>query len=211
MKIVVFGANGRTGHEIVKVALDRGLVVRAAVRNSASISQQNGHLDVVEYDLQEFETVKRAIEGCDAVISALGSGNPRQAAKPTSLYSNAARTMTDAMRGQTRRLLVLSSGAVDDSGQGPWIYQCFFRPYMMNTYIDMARMETILEERSDHIDWTSVRPTYLLNGPSKPYKVFDRFLECSGYKINRIDVATFCIDQLQETRWIHKMPVLAYE
>ena len=104
----------------------------------------------------------------------------------------------------------------EEYSQYPWIYTNVLRRYIMNTYIDMARMETVLEE-TDDLDWTSVRLTYLLEGPSKFDELVvadrgfgeDRTPPTSG-KIHFVDVGKFVAQELEEKKWIKKMPVVAY-
>ena len=72
----------------------------------------------------------------------------------------------------------------------------------MNSYIDMARMETVLEE-SDDLDWTSVRLTYLLEGKSNP----DWVLADRGYGpgSKRTSGKIHFVEEAEENKWIKKM------
>src|SRR3989442_140118 len=76
MKITVLGATGGVGGEVVKQALDRGWHVTAVVRDPARLKLP---AHVVVAGLHEQEKLTAAVEGPDAVISALGSrdGNVR--------------------------------------------------------------------------------------------------------------------------------------
>lgn len=72
MKLVIFGATGGTGRALVEQALKQGHVVTAFARNPAKVLSASGNLKVVKGDILNFESVETAIEGQDAVLSALG-------------------------------------------------------------------------------------------------------------------------------------------
>src|SRR5271165_5664181 len=80
MKIVVFGATGRTGFPLVRQALDAGHQVVAFVRDPAKLSIQHDHLSVVQGDVMKAADVDRAIASdANAVISVLSpvKGSPK--------------------------------------------------------------------------------------------------------------------------------------
>ena len=71
MQIIIFGASGGTGLEVVKQALEAGHVVTAFVRTPTKISIQHPNLTLFEGDVMNAEAVEKAITGQDAVISVL--------------------------------------------------------------------------------------------------------------------------------------------
>ena len=107
------------------------------------------------------------------------------------------------------RIIVLSSGGVEHDAAAPWFYRALLRKQLINTYLDMARMETILEESED-IEWTAVRLTYLLSGDSREYLVADRTLGRGDFRIHFVDAAAFIAEEIDERRWIGKHPVIGY-
>lgn len=82
-KIIVFGANGKTGSEIVKQALAAEYHVTAIVRNPSAKAMSHPNLTIIKGDAMQIESFRSLIKGNSAVISALGSGNT----KPTKLFS----------------------------------------------------------------------------------------------------------------------------
>jgi putative NADH-flavin reductase len=72
MNIVIFGASGGTGQELVKQGLASGHAVTAFVRNANSVAAQP-RLTVLAGDVYRGEEVAAAIRGKDAVLSALGA------------------------------------------------------------------------------------------------------------------------------------------
>jgi uncharacterized protein YbjT (DUF2867 family) len=72
MIITVLGANGKTGVEVVRQAIEAGHTVHALVRRADSLSARPG-LEVFIGDVTDPAVVARASQGTDAIISALGS------------------------------------------------------------------------------------------------------------------------------------------
>ncbi|MEM8799505.1 MAG: NAD(P)H-binding protein, partial [Pseudomonadota bacterium] len=144
MRIIVFGANGSTGQEIVRQSLAAGHSVVGAVRRPETLSQFQG-IEVRKIDLSDQTSIEAAISGADAVVSALGHGGLKASARFTTLYSDSTRRFRAAMRATgVKRLIVLSSGGVVEDAAAPGFYTKLLRRYLINTYVDMARMETIL-------------------------------------------------------------------
>ncbi|TNJ36306.1 SDR family oxidoreductase [Prosthecochloris vibrioformis] len=71
-KVLVAGATGKTGRWVVKRLQHYGIPVKVLVR-SAEKAAELGDVEVVEGRIQSDEDVARAVQGCSAVISALGS------------------------------------------------------------------------------------------------------------------------------------------
>lgn len=128
------------------------------------------------------------------------------------LYSDFARTVRSAMRNQgLKRLIVCSSGGVEEDDKAPWVYTTLIRRVVMNMYMDMMKMETILEESPD-IDWTSVRLTFLRPNSEEKRVVLanNRVLGGGCYKISNEDAGKFIAEEAHEGKWIRKYPVLGY-
>ncbi|WP_299294918.1 NAD(P)H-binding protein [uncultured Tateyamaria sp.] len=210
MRIVVVGANGTTGQEVVTQALAAGHEVIGAVRRPEALSHIKG-VKVAKIDLSDAGTLSTAMQGADVVISTLGHGGIGAAMKFTTLYSDATRTIRTAMRAAgVKRIMVLSSGGTVDNDMAPGFYTRLLRRLLINTYTDMARMETILEESPD-LEWTIVRLTYLRKGPTKPFLAQEGKLDRGNFQIHFVDAARFIVDELTAREWINAHPVLGYD
>jgi putative NADH-flavin reductase len=73
MKLLVLGASGKTGSEVVRQALDAGHEVTAFVRDRAKLSITDAGLRVSTGDAMSFDDLRSALQGQDAVISTLGA------------------------------------------------------------------------------------------------------------------------------------------
>lgn len=72
MRIVVFGATGKTGHHLVAQALSAGHEVRAFVRDASRLPVRHERLQVVEGEVLDAASVEQAVSNTDAVLSVLG-------------------------------------------------------------------------------------------------------------------------------------------
>lgn len=71
-RLLVFGATGGTGRQIVRQAIRQGHVVTAFARDPSKIRLTHENLRVVQGDILQPDSVDRAVAGQDAVLSALG-------------------------------------------------------------------------------------------------------------------------------------------
>ena len=70
MKILVTGANGLLGHHVVMELLEHCEQVSVVVRSTANIYFNLQRVHVFTGDFTDYETLKKAASGCDAVIHA---------------------------------------------------------------------------------------------------------------------------------------------
>src|SRR5438552_11799579 len=73
MNVLVFGASGRTGRELIKQGLAQAHAMTAFVRNPAKFGIAHPHLKVTEGDAASRVAVERAIKGQNAAVCALGA------------------------------------------------------------------------------------------------------------------------------------------
>src|SRR5689334_5722659 len=74
MNVLVLGATGGTGRRLVEQALAQGHIVTAFARNPRKIQIEHSNLEVARGDILRPESLELAIQGQDAVLSALGVG-----------------------------------------------------------------------------------------------------------------------------------------
>jgi putative NADH-flavin reductase len=76
MKLLVFGATGGTGKELVRQALQQGHVVTAFARDPGKMKLAHANLRVVRGDVLQPDSVEATVAGQEAVLSALGTRLP---------------------------------------------------------------------------------------------------------------------------------------
>jgi putative NADH-flavin reductase len=164
MKLVVFGATGRTGRHVVAQALDAGHDVVAVARRPADLAVRHDRLQILQGDVLDPATVGKPVAGSDAVVLTVGVPHRR----PTTVFSDGAANIVEAMRDAgVRRIVCTGSAYVDANGPGIPAGQRVYTKLILqrryrNTYNDIERME--LELQLSGLDWTVVRPVQLVEG-----------------------------------------------
>jgi putative NADH-flavin reductase len=209
MRILIFGATGGTGRELVAQALQRGHDVTAFVRTPGKLSPVDCRLHVMQGDIQRAESIHAAIPGHDAVLSALGAGS----LGPTTLLSDAAREIVVAMQahGVNRIIWESSLGVGETRGQLGPLYNWLLIPLLLrHVFADKDRQEAII--KATPLEWTIVQPAALTNGPrTETYRV-GAGADCGGLwpRISRADVAHFMLRELDDRRYIRQSVPLCY-
>lgn len=209
MKIVVFGATGGAGSEIVAQALAAGHQVTAFVRNPAKLSLQHPNLSLFQGDVMDAAAVEQAIAGQEAVISALGPARPPVAG----MMETAARNIVAAMdKHGVRRLISTTGAGVRDPQDQPKLFDQvmmgLLRLLAKDVLADSAANAAVL--RGSNLDWTIVRFPRLTNGPQTGKYRAGYVGKDSGSQLSRADGAEFVLRELAEGKFIRQMPVVSY-
>ena len=196
MKILILGASGRIGKELLSQGLERGHIVTALVRAPEKIRAQSGSLRVMKGDPLNAEDLSSALKDQDAVITTLGH-NDR---KPSTLLTESMKNLCSAMnKTGTKRVLAVSSALLFPGGLGTH----FFRFIFQNAVADSEQMEPIL--KTSELDWTIARPPRLTNQKKSDYKLKVEALPPRAFSISRQAVARFLLDALESRSHIHEI------
>lgn len=202
-RILVLGASGPTGREVVKQALDAGHEVTAFVRNPAKLAMTHDRLTVATGDVTaDGPALAGAMRGKDAVISTLGVG---QSFAPHALMEHAMPRILAAMEetGVKRLVLMSAFGVGDTFDEIPVLPRLFVRTLLARIYADKEAGEKVL--RRSGLDWTVVYPTGLTNGPRTENFRFGEHLPMHGLPtVSRADVAEFLIEELDDDQYVRK-------
>ncbi len=219
MKVLIIGATGGTGRELVKQSLVRGHSVTALVRKPETLQmgQTPRPFDSAQGDIKEanspkimqgnvldYESVSRAVEGQDAVLSALGH---KRWLGPTRILSDGTKNIIKAIETHnvSRLICETSLGVGDSFGRLGLYYTLFTIPIILPFYFwDKARQEDVI--RASSVRWTIVRPGALNNRKGrKKYKVGDNvgnYIWTVG--ISRADVADFMLNQITDETYLQR-------
>ena len=209
MKIIVFGASGGTGKEILKQALAAGYTVTAFVRNPAKIEMIHPNLSIFQGDAQNADEVEKAISGHEAVISALGPTRP----PAPGMMANAAENIVAGMKKHKIPRLISTTGAgVRDPQDQPKLID-----HLMKGLLTLLASEVLRDsaanvsiiQKSD-LDWTVVRFPRLIDGQQAGKYRVGYVGKNSGSQLSRADGADFVLKELREKKYLHKMPVVSY-
>jgi putative NADH-flavin reductase len=196
-KIIVFGATGGTGRELVKQALEHGYEVVAVLRGTSRFELKNNNLRMIVGDVTN-QTFEKSMAGVDAVVSCLGTSGSTQ---PTNVYSKGMKNILSSMqKSGATRLITITAGALDVNNKMSYFVQFLTRfilqKVLREMYSDMRTMESIVKESS--VDWTIVRPSRLTNKTfTGRYRISINSNLRRPWSIGRADLAAYmikCID-----------------
>lgn len=208
--LLVIGASKGIGRRAVDVALERGCSVRAMARSAARIDIEHERLEKFSGDATDPDDVRRALDGVDAVILALGiPSGPAQLLQPTTLFSRATRILVREMEdnGPKRLVVVTGFGAGESRRAMNPVEQFGHRLLLGRPYADKDVQEEFVQ-RSE-LDWTIARPTILTNRPATgKYKILATPDSWRNGLISRADVAAFMVERALDREYMHESPVL---
>ncbi len=209
MKILIFGASGRTGHELVSQALEQGHEVYAFVRNPEKLNVKHFKLHAIQGDVVNEREVENAVAGKEAVISALGATSPF---KYDQTVVDGLENIIRAMEmHQVKRLVYMSAINVGDSiSHAGLLIRCLAPLLLRSETKGHEARERII--RNSKVDWTLVRAAGLNNGKlTNQYRSgIDVYAKGIAAAISRADVASFMIKQLTDSSYIRKAPLVMY-
>ncbi|MDZ4716788.1 MAG: SDR family oxidoreductase [Cytophagales bacterium] len=206
MKILILGATGRTGQLLLTRALDQHHEVTVLVRNPSKLNFQHQQLRIIKGDVLDSQVLLTALQGQQAVISAIGRG---QSLRSFDLITNLVNFLIPAMNeSKVKRLIFLSGfGAGETSAQTNLIQTIIFKTFLQGIYSDKTRAEKKI--RASNLDWTLVYPVQLIDAPSNGNYESAEKLDMKGMpKISRADVADFMLQELKANTFLKKGAVL---
>lgn len=198
MKLLLLGATGGTGLQVIQLALARHHQVTAFVRNPDALSSMAGAIEVVTGDLLAPSQLARVLIGQDAVICTF---TPASGARNS--WAEFASALTQAMTAaHVRRLIVTSVGFLFRRALCPpafLIGSLFFRDILSGA----AAMERVIVGSA--LDWTLVRPPRLTDGSRAPrYRVRYGSLPWWGLTLSRSDLAEYLLAAAGDAATIHQ-------
>jgi putative NADH-flavin reductase len=206
-KILVFGATGALGRQILQQGLAAGANMTAFVRDPRKLTLTHENLSVIAGDATyDRETVAAAICGQDAVISALGNG---MSLRTDGLMQRCVLAIRLGMQKTNVKRLILTSafGVGESMNDASALMRVVYRLLMKQVFEDKAASEDQLR-RSD-LDWTIVYPVMLTNGlRTESYRVGEKMALSGLATISRADVADFILKQLADTKFVRKAAVV---
>ena len=204
MKVVVFGANGKTGSLVVDKAIEAGHSVTVFVHDAGQTERPG--VSIVRGDAGDPEAVRGAIAGQDAVIDTIGGKTPY---KDTELERTAAKNIVDAMQAEgVKRLIVVSMMGIGESAvQAPFWYEYLLMPtFLRGSSKDKTAMED--EVKASGLEFVIARPP-ILTEDAATGSILLVPQDAKGHTITRADLAKFLVDQLTSDVNLGKAVVVA--
>ncbi|MDO9017187.1 MAG: SDR family oxidoreductase [Deltaproteobacteria bacterium] len=197
MRYFVLGATGKTGTQLLDLALQNGHHVTAFVRSPQKLPKDRPGLTVIQGSPSDVPAMARAMVGHDAVFSALAPSMGETLSAPSkrswTMAGHAANIVQAMQQAGVKRLLAFSSAGLFP-GQSLFVRMLSFpaRHHMA----DLKAMEEAYQV-SD-LEWTLLRPTWMTAGDSDAYRVTAGALPEGSKAMHFRGLARFMLDAAAE-------------
>lgn len=209
MEITIFGASGGIGRLLVEQALDAGYMVKAYVRNPSKLELTHQNLEIIKGELSDFENIRTAIAGVDAVISTLGPPLKRNYKGWAILDAHINIVKAMEMEG-VNRFITIATPSVnfnwDISSITTKMPTVMAKLLFPKAYKEIVMVGNVVSDSS--LDWTIVR---IIAPNNKPLtgSVKVTFGETKiKWGISRADIAAYLLLQVEDAQQIYSMPII---
>lgn len=205
--IAVIGGTGKAGKYLVNQLVQRGFRLKLLIRNPETFQLKNPLIQVVEGNANSAADIHLLMQGCDAIISTLGLGQPPS---ETNIFSESTKNILLAMtKHQIQRYIVITGLNVNTPFDQKSPKTQFATDWMYVNYpkttADKQTEYDILS--SSNVDWTLVRLP-LIEQTDETGNTKVSLEDCLGDKISTTNLADFLIEQLTDDRFIKQAPFL---
>ncbi|MFY0674071.1 MAG: SDR family oxidoreductase [Bacteroidia bacterium] len=215
MKVLLLGATGRLGKELVIKLNAEKVNTVALVRDTSKINVSFDYVRFVEGDPNSLDNLKRAIDGCIMVITTLNisrvSDFPWSKLRaPKTLLSDTMRNLILlAKENDVKKIITVSAwGANESKSQLPfWFRWTIDYSNISYGYLDHERQETLLMQ--SNLDWTIIRPVGLSNSQQAKAAFASVESEVNGYIVSRKSIANFLVENMENEDYNREVVTLS--
>lgn len=205
-RVLIVGATGGTGRQLVAQALERGYEVTALVRDPSALRVEHPRLHVMRGDVLDYPSVESAMQAQEVVLCALGH---KRFFQPTRILSEGTRNILRAMETHGVRRLVCETalGIGDSAWRMGLAYTFFVIPFILPFYFwDKTRQERVIA--ASRVTWVIVRPGALTDGARRNSYAHGRRVGSvvRTVRISRADVADFMLNQMTDNTYVRAAP-----
>ncbi len=208
MTLCIFGADGRTGKEVLQYALGENHDVVACVFHAVPDGYFARGVVVREVDIRNYDSVKDVLHDCGAVISVVGHIRGSHPRMQTDGMKNIVRAMEEL---GVKRILSLTGTGARAEGDTPSRID-----RILNVLVERIDPDRIHDGRkhvevlkASSLDWTVVRVLKLSSSGR----------DVTGYRLtpggpaelmtSRKKVAKILVDLVPDTQYVRMLPVVS--
>lgn len=203
MKLVIFGATGMVGKQLVQQALFEKNSVRAFGRNVFTTDYiETENLELVQGALFDESEVYNAIQGCDAVLSAIGGSVDGVDKTRTLGMKNIIKQMQKA---GVKRIIAIGGLGVLNADENSLLVDKDEYPLEYKA-VGLEHKKAFEMLDASGLDWTFVCPPNIINeGPTGNFITKANYPpEPNNYTINAGDLAMFMLKELEKHEYVKK-------
>lgn len=201
MNIIIFGATGMVGKQLVQQALFKDHHVKAFGRNVYTTDYlQTENLKLVQGALFDEGEVFNAIKGCDAVISAIGGSMDGTDKTRTLGMKNIIKQMKKA--GVKRIIAIGGMGVLNADENSLLLNKDDYPAEYLPVGLEHKKAYETLKESA--LDWTFVCPPNIIDaGPTGYYITKANYVpEPNNNKINAGDLSMFMLNEVEKNEYV---------
>ncbi|CAA7262112.1 unnamed protein product [Cyclocybe aegerita] len=216
MRLFILGATGPSGIELVRRAFqvhpDCTIVVYVRSPNKLPDDiQKNPSVTIVKGNLDELDKVDQALEGVDAVLSALGPIPGQVGIKPIATFYG---HLIDLLYKHNIKRFIPTSTASFPAPEDKrnWKFSLIVgmvHTFMKDMYNEVVEIGRVVTTKGADLDYTIVRVAVLTNADSDAVAAGYIGDPRIGLMLARKAYAAFCIDELEKRRWVKKVPAIS--
>jgi uncharacterized protein len=203
MNIIIFGATGMVGKQLVKQALFNGHHVKAFGRNVfTELNMEEKNLELIKGALFDEGEVSNAIKGCDAVLSALGGGFDGTDKTRTLGIKN---IITQMKKNNVKRIVAIGGlGVLNFDEETLLLEKEDYPKEYLPVGLEHKKAYDYLNESG--LNWTFVCPPNIINHEATGSFTTDANYPPTqnNYKINAGDLAMFMLNELGKNEYVQQ-------
>ncbi|MCP8616049.1 NAD(P)-dependent oxidoreductase [Salirhabdus salicampi] len=206
MNILILGATGRVGSQIVTYALHNRHHVTVLVRTPEKIQINSENLTIIQGNVLSKNDIVRAMHGIDVVISALNTDG-------TTTLSESMPLIIKTMENEgIQRIITIGTAGILQSRTTPTVLRYQSSESKRKSTRAAEEHHKVYDMlRQSTLDWTIVCPTYLPEGEREgQYRIERNFLPEGGMKISVPDTAEFTYRQIESSDYVQSRVGIAY-
>ena len=212
-KVCIVGTSGKLGQYMVQHALDKGYEVVGVCRKKSveKLARFKGQITVLPGATNDRDIIKKAVEGCDGVLTVLVPWGVQN------YSSGTAQAVLDFAKPDAR--LIFSCGwhiTMDGKDVYSWFFKVMVKVFgwigRFTRFVDLSdQVEATRRIFESEAKWTVVRSSDLEEGDSQGLPVWSHHIGDPILKSNitrRIDFALFMVEALNNDELIQEAPAI---